>query len=164
MKKDSLMCFRLSKSMRDSLAKLAREEKRSLSSMIEIVLFNYLKEKKALKGIKKDKRQYPRKNVSVPAFINQNISGEKKLHAGSVTNLSLGGVHISIPQDIPGEVIFDPEKSKFEIIFTLPGENRPIRLTCESRRVVDSKEALNVGASFVDADFNSYKALNTYLM
>jgi hypothetical protein len=164
MKKDSLMCFRLSKNMRDSLAKLAREEKRSLSSMIEIVLSNYLKEKKALKGIKKEKRQYPRKTVSVPAFINQNISGEKKLHAGSVTNISLGGVHISIPQDIPGEVIFDPEKSKFEIIFTLPGENRPIRLTCESRRMVDSKEALHVGASFVDADFNSYKALNTYLM
>lgn len=164
MKKDSLMCFRLSKNMRDSLAKLAREEKRSVSSMIEIILFSYLKEKKALKGLKKDKRQHPRKSVSVPAFINQNLSGEKKLHAGSVTNVSLGGVHISIPQDIPGEIVIDPEKSKFEIIFTLPGESRPIRLTCESRRVVDSKDSLHVGASFVDADFNSYKALNTYLM
>ena len=71
MRKDSLMCFRLSKNMHDSLAKLAREEKRSLSSLIEIVLTNYLKEKKALKAIKQEKRQYPRKTVSVPAFVNQ---------------------------------------------------------------------------------------------
>ncbi|HBH87165.1 MAG TPA: hypothetical protein DDY17_06145 [Syntrophaceae bacterium] len=163
MRKDSLVCFRLSKNMRESLAKVAQEDKRSLSSMIEIVLSHYLKERKALKGVKKEKRQYPRKAVSVPAFINQCGSGETKLHTGSVTNISLGGVHVSIPQDVPDEILVDPDKTKFEIIFTLPNESRPIRLTCEPRRVVDSKEALHVGASFVDADFNSYKALHTYL-
>lgn len=164
MRKDSLVCFRLSRNMRESLARVAHEEKRSLSSMIDIVLSNYLKERKALKGIKKEKRQYPRKAVSVPAFINQFSPGDKKLHTGSVTNISHGGVYISIPQDVPDNILIDPDKTKFEIIFTLPNESRPIRLTCEPRRVVDSKDAINIGASFVDADFNSYKALHTYLM
>ncbi len=164
MKKDSLVCFRLSKNLRESLARVARQEKRSLSSMIEIILANHLKEKKALKGVKEESRQYPRKAVSVPAFVNQNNTEETKLHTGAITDISLGGVSISIPRDITYEMSFDPQKTRFEIIFTLPNENRPIRMTCESRRVVDSEEGIHVGASFIDADFQSYKTLQTYLM
>jgi hypothetical protein len=164
MRKDSLICFRLSKNLHESLTKVAQEERRSLSSSIEIILTNYLKEKKVLKGIKKEKRKYPRKAVSVPTFINQVSSGETKLHTGAITDISLNGVHISIPQDIPCEIFAEPDKSKFELIFSLPNGNRPIHITCESRRVVDSKELIHVGASFVDADFSSYKALQTYLM
>ena len=164
MRKDSLICFRLSKNLHESLINVAQEERRSLSSAIEIVLTNYLKERKVLKGIKKENRQYPRKAVSVPTFINQASSGETKLHTGSITDISLNGVRISIPQDVPCEIFAEPDKCKFEIIFTLPNGNRPIHLTCESRRVLDSKEHIQVGASFVDGDFNSYKALQTYLM
>ncbi len=164
MRKDSLICFRLSKNLRESLAKVAQEERRSLSSTIEIILTNYVKEKKVFKGIKKEKRQFPRKTISVPAFINQHNSGETKLHAGTITDISLNGARISIPRDVPCEMSVDQDKTKFEIIFTLPDEKRPIHLMCEPRRIVDSKEFIQVGASFVDADFHSYKALQTYLM
>ena len=164
MRKDSLVCFRLSKNLRESLDKVAHEERRSLSSTIEIILTNYMKERKVLKGIKKEKRQYPRKAVSVPAFINQYGIGEKKLHTGAITDISLNGVRVSIPRDVPCEISVDTDKSTFEIIFTLPNENRPIHLTCEPHRLIDSKEVIHVGASFVDADFHSYKALQTYLM
>jgi len=164
MRKNSLICFRLSKSLHESLVKVAQEDRRSLSSTIEIILTNYLKEKKVFKGIKKEKRQFPRKTISVPAFINQHISGETKLHAGSITDISLNGVRVSIPRDVPCDISVDQDKSKFEIIFTLPDEKRPIHLMCEPRRIVDSKEVIQVGASIVNADFNSYKALQTYLM
>lgn len=164
MRKDSLVCFRLSKSLHESLAKVAQEEKRSLSSTIEIILADYLKERKALKGIKKEKRQYPRKAISVPAFINQFSQEETMLHTGSITNISLGGVSISIPRDVSIELSIRQDDARFEVIFTLPNENRPIRMKCEPRRVVDSEEIIHVGASFVDADFHSYKALQTYLM
>ena len=164
MRKDSLICFRLSKNLHESLIMVAQEERRSLSSAIEIILTNHLKERKALKGIKKEKRQYPRKAVSVPTFINHISSGGEKILAGSITDISLKGVRISIPQDISGESFTELDKCKFEIIFTLPNGNRPIHLTCESCRVVDSKELIQIGASFVDGDFNCYKALQTYLM
>ncbi|MEN6321226.1 MAG: PilZ domain-containing protein [Syntrophaceae bacterium] len=164
MRKDSLICFRLSKNLHESLITVAQEDRRSLSSAIEIILTNYLKERKALKSIKKEKRRYPRKAVSVPTFINHISSGEKKLHAGSITDISLNGVRISIPQDVSCEIFNEPDKCRFEIIFTLPNGNRPIQIICESCRVVDSKELIQVGASFIDADFNSYKTLQAYLM
>jgi hypothetical protein len=164
MRKDSLICFRLSKNLHESLVKVAQDERRSLSSAIEIILTNYVKEKKVFKSAKREKRQYPRKTISVPAFINQHNSGEAKLRAGAITDISLNGVCISIPRDVPGEMSVDQDKSNFEIIFTLPNEKRPVHLVCELRRIIDSKEFIQVGASFVDADFHSYKALQTYLM
>jgi len=150
--------------LHESLVKVAQDERRSLSSAIEIILTNYVKEKKLFKSTKREKRQYPRKAISVPAFINRHNSEEAKLHAGSITDISLNGVCVSIPRDVHSEMSGDQEKSNFEIIFTLPNEKRPVHLMCEPRRITDSKEFIQVGASFVDADFLSYKALQTYLM
>ena len=75
MNKDSLICFRAGKNLHESLAQFAREEGRSLSSTIEIILTNYLKEKTASPDV--EKRQYQRKVVSVPAVISQQDPGQR---------------------------------------------------------------------------------------
>jgi hypothetical protein len=162
MKKDSLICFRASKDLHESLAKIAKEDRRSLSSMIEIALTNYLKERKAFKGVKQEKRLCPRKAVSVPTVINQSDPGQMGI--GSIRDISLGGVSILIPKDFKNKILINAQGSRFEVVFILPNENKPVRLSCESRKVDDLEEGMHVGASFVDADFNSYKAVQTYLM
>jgi hypothetical protein len=164
MKKDSLICFRVSKNLHEALVKIAQEEKRSVSSIIDIVLTSYIKERKLFKGNKNERRQYPRRGILAPALIKQQGSGETKLETGSITDISLSGIRISIPRDAKCEISSDPQTSNFEIIFTLPNERRPIYLTCEPRRVYDSEESTHVGASFIDANFHSYKALQKYLM
>ena len=58
----------------------------------------------------------------------------------------------------------DSEGEKFDIFFNLPNENKPIKLACESKRVLNAEDSIHVGAAFVDADFRSYKTLQTYLM
>jgi hypothetical protein len=162
MKKDSLICFRASNDLHESLARVAKEDRRSLSSMIEMALNNYLKERRAFSGVEKEKRQYPRKTLSVPAVINQQEPGQ--IGIGAITDISLGGVKVLIPKDFKQQIRIDSQNSRFEIIFNLPTENKPIRLSCESNRVVDAEDSIHVGAVFVDADFKSYKALQTYLM
>ena len=77
---------------------------------------------------------------------------------------SLGGVRITIPKDVTCELSLDPQAFKFEIIFILPDDIEPIHINCKSLRVVDSKDNIQVGASIIDADFHSYKALANYLM
>jgi len=162
LKKDGHISFRASKELHESLARVAREDRRSLSSTIEIVLTNYLKGRKAFQGVEKERRQYPRKVLSVPAVINQQESGQTGI--GAITEISLGGVRVLIPKDFKHQLLIDPQGSKFEIVFNLPAENRPIRLSCESNRVVDGEDGVQVGACFVDADFKNYKTLQTYLM
>ena len=162
MKKDSLICFRASKDLHESLARIAKEDRQSLSSTIEMVLTKYLKERKTFPGVEKEKRQYPRKVISVSAVINQQEQGQMGL--GAITEISLGGVKVLIPKDFKNKILIDSQGSRFEIAFILPTENKPIRLSCESTRVVNAEDSIHVGASFVDADFKSYKALQTYLM
>ena len=162
MNKDSLICFRTSKALHESLTQVAQEDRRSLSSTIEMALTKYLKERKAFQGVEKEKRQYPRKTLSVPAVIDQQELGQ--MAVGSITEISLGGVKVLIPKDFKHPILINPQGSKFEIVFNLPNENKPIKLFCESQRVVDAEDSIQIGASFVDADFKSYKALQTYLM
>ena len=162
MKKDGHISFRASKELHESLARVAREDRRSLSSTIEIVLTNYLKGRKAFQGVEKERRQYPRKVLSVPAVINQQESGQTGI--GAITEISLGGVRVLIPKDFKHQILIDSQGSRFEIVFNLPAENRPIRLSCESNRVVDGEDGVQVGACFVGADSRSYKAFKNYLM
>ena len=162
MKKDSLICFRASKDLHESLARVAKEDRRSLSSTIEMALNNYIKGRKVFTGIEKEKRQYPRKTLSVSTVINQPEPGHMGI--GAITDISLGGVKVLIPKDFKQQILIDSQNSRFEIIFNLPTENKPIRLSCESNRVIDAEDSINVGAFFVDGDFKSYKALQAYLM
>ncbi|MBU1052315.1 MAG: PilZ domain-containing protein [Proteobacteria bacterium] len=162
MKKDSLISFRVSKDLHESLARVAKEDQRSLSSTIEMALTKYLKERRVFQGVKKEKRQYPRKTLAVPAVISQ--QEHEQMGIGAISEISLGGVKLLISKDFKNQILIDSQGSKFELVFNLPAENKPIRLSCESSRVVDAKDSLHVGAFFVDADFKSYKALQTYLM
>jgi replicative DNA helicase len=76
MRKESLICFRTSKDLHESLAYIAKKSRRSLSSIIEMALTSYAKERKAFQGIANDKRQYPRRALSVPVVINIRESGQ----------------------------------------------------------------------------------------
>jgi hypothetical protein len=162
MKKESLICFRASKELHESLSHAAKEDRRSLSSMVETILTNYLKEKKAFQGVEKEKRQFQRKALSVPVVINQQEPG--LVGIGAITEISLGGVRVLIPKDFEHKILIDAKGSRFEIVFNLPTENMPLRMSCESIRVEDTADSIHVGASFVDGDFKSYKSLQTYLM
>jgi hypothetical protein len=162
MTKNGHISFRASKDLHESLAQVAKEDGRSLSSTIEMALTNYLKQRKAFRGVEKEKRQYPRKVLAVPAVINQQAPGQTGI--GAITEISLGGVKVLIPKDFKHQTLIDTQGSRFEIVFILPTENRPIKLSCESKRVVNTEDSVHVGAVFVDADFKSYKTLQTYLM
>lgn len=161
MKKDTPICFRVSSNLRESIAQIAKKDRRTLSSTIEMILINYLKEKKAFHGIIKERRKYPRKDVSVAAVISQPQSG--KMGVGTIANISLEGVGVLIPKDFKQQILIDEHNSKFDIVFNLPIENKPIKLSCDSNRIIDDEDNVHVGAYFIDADFKSYKALQTYL-
>ena len=51
MKKDITICFRTNMEIRNSLEKISADERQSLSSVIENMLYKYLKERKVLSGL-----------------------------------------------------------------------------------------------------------------
>ncbi len=164
MKEDSLICFRVSRDLQESLVTISLEERRSLTSIIETVLIAYLQMRKMIKETNIERRSHRRKTVLAPALIKQYSPGGTKLDTAVITDISLGGIHITIPKDAKHEISVAPQESRFEVVFTLPNDNKPIYMTCEPRRFVDSRENIRVGASFTDDISQSYKTLQTYLM
>ena len=162
MKKDCLICFRAGKDLHEALVRISKEDQRSVSAMIEMILTSHLKERKSIPADKKEQRQYPRKAISVPTIINQLENGQMGM--GSISEISLSGVRILIPKEMQNDIRIHTQGTKFEIVFNLPKENKPIKLSCESRRVIDDKDCIHVGAAFIDAGFQNYKTLQTYLM
>ncbi len=134
-----------------------------LETIVNCHLFNS-KGRGSLNGLKRERRQHPRLITSIPAFISNDGSGKARLHVGSITDISLGGLRISIPRGMRHEVLTCPQTPEFEIITKLPDENKPIHLKCKSQRIVYSKDNIYIGASIVDADFRSFKAFKNYLM
>jgi len=51
------------------LEKIAGEKRLSVSAVIESILYERMKELKALQGLARDQRKFARKPVSLPAFI-----------------------------------------------------------------------------------------------
>lgn len=163
MKKDTSICFRASKDLHEALLKISREDRRSLSSTIAIILSDYAAKRKIVTDdTKKEKRQYPREILSVPAVINH--PGTDQVGIAAITEISLGGLKILLPKDLEERMMLEGQGAKFEVVFNLPSNNKPIRIACESKCSINAQDSVQIGASFVDADFQNYKALQAYLM
>lgn len=163
MKKESSICFRASKELHDSLLQVSKEDRRSLSSTIANILSDYLNKRKvSVRENKQEKRQYPREVLSVPVVINQ--PDTEQVGIAAITEISLGGLKILLPKELEERLLIESQGSKFEVVFNLPSNNKPIRLSCESRNAIDSDDSFHIGASFVDADFQNYKSLQAYLI
>jgi hypothetical protein len=164
MKKDITICFRTNSDIRNSLEKIAEEERQSLSSVIETILFNNLRERKALQSIEQERRKFTRKKVALPAFVGESSTDARGYQTGTIMDISLGGIRVAVPKGTVLEFQHDTDEEEFHVIFTLPGQKRPISMKCKPCCVQDADEDRHVGASFVDSDFKSYRSLQQYLI
>ena len=162
MRKEVTICFRTSEELRSALERAAREDRRSLSSAIELILTDYL-EKNHEFPHQKDRRRFVRKQVSIPAQVRSNDL-EKKEHKAVILDISLSGLRVSLPKESMPEIYEGAETPTFETSFVLPKEEKSIRMVCRPQRVVPVNGNIHVGACFVDSDFTNYQQLQQYLV
>ena len=164
MNKNITICFRTSEDLRNALEVISKAERRSLSGTIENILYRHLEDKKEYKQMREDKRRFPRKSVAVPALISELGSTDATMQAGIVLDLSLGGLQISLPDNYQYEISENRETSRISVVFTLPDSKRPLAMQCVPKRVYPSDRETRIGASFIDTDFASQQALQSYLV
>jgi len=167
MSKSISICFRANEDLRNALKKISKKERRTLSSTIETIIYQYLQTEEKVQNTNEEKRRYPRKQVSLPALISNADSSNHAPQAGIVLDLSLNGMQISVPGDFKYNIQEDTENGddpKISIIFTLPDSKKPLTMQCTPRHVFHSKDETNIGANFVDTDFVSCQTLQNYLI
>lgn len=157
------ICFRTSEELQSALRRIGGEERRSMSSVIEHVLLQYVQDKEQLRVPREEKRRHARKKISAPALI-MPTNDDKQVQAGVVLDISLGGIQISMPNGYEWGIQEDKERSRISVVFTLPDRKKPVTVQCMPKRVLPSDDATMIGACFTDADFASYQALQDYLV
>jgi hypothetical protein len=164
MKKEITICFRTNEELRSALETVARDDRRSLSSAIELILTDYLKKNREFPDRdQQERRRYPRKHLAIPAYV-RTCDSDTTQHGAVILDLSLGGMCVSVPKECVSKIYEGGEKSQFETSFVLPSGNKPVKVVCKPERVVPSNGNVYVGASFVDADFVNYQHLQQYLV
>jgi hypothetical protein len=112
---------------------------------------------------KRRQEAVPRQHKTIPAIISGENGGRKQFHASKITNLSLGGINLVVPKNEHNGCLDDDCLENFDVVFALPQEERPITIQCQGKRVFQTQDSYQVGASFDDADLDSYQALQSYL-
>lgn len=162
--KSVTVCFRTNKELRNVLENISKQERRSVSSVIESILYQFLEGTKEGKHPEKEKRRFARKKVTVPALIRQVGEDGEGFRAGVVLDISLGGLQIAVPDTFELGIHKDKDDSRISVVLTLPDGNKAISVECVPKHITPGNEDNAVGASFTNADFESYQALQDYLI
>ena len=164
MGKDVTICFRTTEALRKALEKISNEERRSVSSTIENVLYQFLEKGKELRSLQGEKRRFPRKKIAAPALIRDASSDQTTPLPGVVLDISLGGLQISVPDTYQVDVKEDGENTRISIVFTLPEVKKSLTVQCVPQHVSRADGETTIGGSFADTDFISYQTLQNYLI
>ena len=156
MSRDTTIGFRTSEELHKALEKIADAERRSLSSVVENAIHDYMATREP-KEAEREKRRYPRKRLATPILV---TGPDGAVHGGMVQDISLGGIRVAIG---PGLYKEAGEELMVSVVFSLPLSEKPLTMKCRTRHVNSDGQTV-IGAAFVDADFQSSQSLGNYLM
>ena len=166
MKKDAVYSIRMNSRVRETLKKAATKERRTVASLLDKIIIDYLAKTGFLAGPEfgAERRRCPRKKITMPAKTFMKREAEKEVVPGVVLDISFGGVLVTYPKG--SEIRLTPmwELPHFEVCFELPGDDEALYFDCEARHMRDSGDEIQVGATFSNPRGTHLQKLNSYLM
>ncbi len=131
--------------------------------MIEKILYKHLEERKDYKPVQQENRRYPRKMITAPALITELGSENTSPKVGIVVDISLNGLHFSIPDNYQYDIQEAGRLPEFPLYLRCPIIKDPSPCnTYPTARILPDET--RIGASLIDTDFASYQALQNYLV
>lgn len=162
--KNVMICFRTNLELKKGIEKYALDNHRSLSSTMEFILLEHLRNQSKPLMFEQEQRRFQRKPVKLPAFVNVLNSELNSYQPAVVMDLSLTGLKISVPKDIWWMNNPDNQAKAFDVMFVLPDETRTINIQCKHRWFIETQEDVLVGAMIEHADFKDCQSLQKYLL
>jgi hypothetical protein len=161
--------MRMSRQVRDTLEKAAKRDHRTIASLLDKIIADYLEadypEKEGIpvgSQSSEERRIFERKKLSQAAEIYFKEVSETKAISGEVLDISLGGVLIAYPKESKVQFIVGA-MPKFDLCLGLPQRDETISFECEARRISDSGDEIHVGAIYNNPNYNNLKLLKSYL-
>ena len=111
----------------------------------------------------KERRRLAREIFTLPVLIREANSGPDEYETGTVIDISISGIRFLVPKGTILGSKEHKESKELNLIFTLPNERQPIKVTCQSKYLLATDEGVEIGAEFVDPDAQICQTLQKYL-
>lgn len=164
MAKNTTLCFRTALELKESLKSSAERKGMTLSAFIEQVLYEYIEHLEAFDGTEKERRRHLRKQAGIPVAVKATNGHGLKSYAGTIEDISLGGVGIAVPATFKNKVRDAPEGTDLDIYFSLPGKKDYIHMRCSlARMLMLNGQEIHLGAAFQDIAPSTFNELKDFL-
>jgi hypothetical protein len=161
MKKDAVYSMRMSSRVREALKKAARKERRTVASLLDKIIIDYLSREGHV-NLDAERRKSDRTSITLPARSIVGEGAQKKTFPGVVLDLSPGGVLMTYAKgsDIPFSSI--GKLPQFELCIEDPHSDDQISINCDTRHMRDTGNEIQVGARFIDPAEHQLEKLAAY--
>jgi len=161
MKKDAVYSMRMSSRIREALKKAAQKERRTMASLLDKVIIEYLV-KEGHVNLDAERRNFNRTRITLPARSIVSEGARKKAFPGVVLDLSLGGVLLTYPKgsDVPFSSV--GKLPRFELCIEDPHSHEQLSINCDTRHMRDTGNEIQVGASFINPGEPELQKLAAY--
>lgn len=140
--------MRLNRDMKRVLEVLARSEKRSLSSMVENILADYLIEK-GIEWEQEERRSYPRKVIEMPARFTVRGSKGAEDHEVFLRDISQVGAYAIYKEiDGIGKILKKGVSVRAKLSIQVPNSKDPLILNCEVVRISMDRNTTGIGLEY----------------
>ena len=164
MKKEVVYSLRMSTAIRDGLKAAAKQESRSVASLLNRIIKDYLEKTGFISDQRsvKEQRWFTRKDIFEPAKIYIKAASKVLEKTIVILNISMGGVLIGFPKTSEVDLSLT-EKHSCQFSLELSNPSIPLSFDCEVNRQVDSDYAVQLGAHFINTSEEDLQTLKAYL-
>jgi len=172
MKKDVVYSIRMSVLVRESLKRAALKERRTVASLLDKIILDYLEDERYLqlseietdrRGFQ-DRRGFKRKKITLPAILTIKIGGKTKTFACVILDIAMGGVLVSFQRNSKIDFSTTEDLPHFTLSFNLPQIEDKLHFQCDTIRIIKKDREIQLGAVIREPDSETLKQLKYYLI
>ncbi len=165
MKKDIVYSIRMASLVRNTLQFAARKERRTVASLLDKIILNFLEEQHYLlpHEIGSDRRVHQRNKITLPAMTLMENGNNDHSFPCVITDIAMGGVNVTYPKGSGIKEALLTGKDQFRLLFKLPQNEGEIIFQCDARRFVEVDKEIHIGAMINNPNPKDLNTLNLYL-
>lgn len=166
MKKNVSYSMRMNGKIRDLLKKAADREHRTVASLLDKIVVEYLQTEGYLprRHFRQDQRRDVRRKTMLPAIALQGAAGEAENFPCFVLDLSSGGVLLGFQKGSAFSISSRGALPRFKLALAIPEAHKPIRFDCAARHMRDTGDVIQMGCMFDPYPLQEQQALQNYLL
>ncbi len=172
MKKDVVYSIRMSILVRESLKRAAQKERRTVASLLDKIILDYLEDEEYLqlpetvadrRGFL-DRRGFKRTKISLPAKLTFKVQGKTKAYACEILDIAMGGILVSFQRKSDIKLSTTKDLPHFKLSFHIPQIEDQLHFQCDTLRIIQKDREIQIGAVIREPDDETLKQLKFYLI